>query len=465
MFERVIKNLFLLIYIMQGEKCRPSPEHAQAEPLPRTRFGRALAYAGSALRRAAAFGSVAVPLIAASAGCEQDSCSSHNVTTVSLNQPSDGRIASLQELMEPPEGGLVISPAAIDLLNEAHSLSSGGMPPDSSLTLVEKTCFGPTRLAFACHESNIVQDRGIYVPSPVVLLSRSPSAVSIMTMFHELGHLQEGGHGNEILPDLNKFEQALMVHVLLSRNDPSSQKDWAVLVRGLEDAIYYPTVPSGYRDFGTVQKTEAFIIMELIRHDGDFGAARAHVRQLVSLGGIDRAVEDAVRSYAEQYGDLDPVREANNLANLAGSLRISFARHLSTRFGMAEAVAYLNALSAKVSMSEEGLTRGLDGMVCAIMDSRNMFFQSATAPNPSQVGEMCPEMRETVSVRDASEGTRLCCVSPEAGPAGLTFRKFIVMVGGYECTGSTLMHEYPSGGVKHLNVEAMDEISIDSQCE
>lgn len=436
---------------------------ATAGPETGGRFTRGLRRVGKALKKAAF---AAAPLLASFAlGCEADPCASHNETTVRLNRPTDGRIPPLTELMEPPGEGLAISPAVIDLLNESHSLSSGGMPPDSSLTLVEKTCFCPSCLAFACRESNSVQDRGVYVPSPVVLLSRDPSAVNVMTMFHELGHLQDGGHGNELLPDLNKFEQLLMVHVLLSRNDPSSQKDWAVLVRGLEDVMYYPTFPSGYRGFGTVQKMEAFIIMELARNGGDFGAARAHIRQLVSSGTLGRAVEDAVRSYAEQYGDIDPAREANNLANLAVSLRISFASQISGRFGTPAALAYMDAISAKVSMSDEGLTTGLGGMACALMGRLRIRFQPITVPDPPQAAEMCPEMREIVSMREVSEVTRLCCVSPEEGPAGLSFRKFIISVSGYECTGNFFGQYYPFGGVKHLTVESRDEIPPDSQCE
>lgn len=427
------------------------------------RFTRSLRRVGKTLKRAAF---AAAPLLASLAlGCGADPCASHNDTTVRLSRPADGRIPSLTEMMGPPGDGLAISPAAIDLLNESHSLSSGGMPPDSSLTLVEKACLGPTRLAFACWEGNTVQDRGVYVPSPVVLLSRDPSAVNIMTIFHELGHLQEGGQGNEALPDLNKFEQMLMVHVLLSRNDPASQKDWAVLVRGLEDAIYYPTVPSGYMDFGTVQRMEAFIIMELIRSGGDFGAARAHIRQLISSGALGQAVEEGVRLYAEQYGDTDSEREANNLANLAVSLRISFARHIGNRFGTPAALEYIDAISAKVSMSEEGLSLGLGGMACALMDSLRIRFQPINLPDPPQAAEMCPEMREIVSMREISEVTRLCCVSPEEGPAGLSFRKSIVSVSGYECTGNPFMQYYPFGGVKHLTVESRDEIPAGSHCE
>ena len=450
---------------MQQGKCTPAKQEAQppAQPQPRAvRFGKALR------RAAAAFGIIA-PLLAA--GCQEDECRIHNASTVSLNQEVDGRISTLEELIKPPEGGLVISTPAIDLLNEAQSLSSGGMPGGSSLTQVEKTCFGPTKLAFACWEDTYVQDRGIYVPSPVILLSRASASrlsevdtVDIMTMFHELGHLQPGGSGNEVLPELNRFEQILTVHVLLSRNDPASQKKWALLVRGLEDAIYYPAVPSGYRDFGTVQKIEAFMIMELIRYDGDFGAARAHVRGLVSAGLIGRAVEDAVLAYAAQYGDLDPAREANNLANLVASLRMSFARQLSGKFGIAEALAYLDAVSSKVALSEEGLTVGLGGMACAMMDSRSMHLQPPLPYDPLQAAEMCPEMREAVSVKMVSEGARLCCVSAVPGPLGLDFRKSVVAVGGHECTGSP-WDGYPFGWVKHLTVQRVDEIPPDAPCE
>lgn len=458
--------------MQQPGKCVPARQEAQPLTQPQPRLIKAPAQPGNALRRAAAAFGVAIPLLAASAGCEQDGCKVHNISTVSLNREVDGTIPPLEELMRPPEGGLVISEPAIDLLNESQSLSSGGMPAGSSLTMVEKACFSPERIAFACWEDTYTQDRGIYVPGPVILLGR-PSAsalgevdkIDIMTIFHELGHLQDGGEGNEVLPELNRFEQIFMVHVLLSRNDPGSQKTWAVLVRGLEDEIYYPAVPSGYRDFGTVQRIEAFIIMELMRYDGDFGAVREHVRQLVSTGRINGAVDDAVRSYGEQYGDPDPSREANNLANLVASLRMSIARWLSVKFGVPEAVAYSNTMSAKVALSEEGLTQGLDGMACAMMDRRNMGFQPATTPDPLQAAEMCPEMLEVVSVRTVSEGARLCCFSPAPGPLGLGFRKFVARVGGYECTGSLGLQDYPSAWVKHLNVEGTEEISLDAQCE
>ncbi len=438
---------------------KPVQNDAERQPQECGRAGRAIRFVGRALRKASF---AAVPLLASLAlGCEPDECVSHNDTTTPLNRPTDGRIAPLAEFSLPPQEG-IISETAIDLVNESQALSTGGMPGDASLTVVPQWCMDDGRAAYATRGS-LVQDRGIYSPGPVVLMSRQEGYIGASVLFHELGHLQRGGWGNEVIPELNRIEQLLMVHVLLHRNDPDSQKMWGVLMRNLEDELYSPTLPSRIAGAGTVQKIAIFNLMELIRSDGDFRSVRERIIGLESRDTLLQEIDASVNSYASEYGDPDPAKEATGISNLAVSLRMSFAREISRRFGTEAALAYLRVMSHKAVFSEETMTEGMGDMNCAMMDSPNLLL-SEPETDISDSRELCPELETTLAIQRVPE-QRLCCASPAAGSTTPDFHKYVVSVDGYNCTGYLPLPAEHVMGVRHLSAIRSVQLPDGAQCE
>ncbi len=424
------------------------------------RFTRSLRRVGKTLRKAAF---AAVPLLASFAlGCEPDPCSSHNETTISLNRPTDGRIATLAELSQPPQE-CIISDAAIDLVNESHELSTGGMPGDASLTLVSQSCMRPNKSAYVYASSSITNDRGIYCRGPMIPTTTQNSYLDARTLFHELGHLQEGGWGNEVLPELNAAEQLLMVHVLLSRNDPSSQATWGFIMYGIEDTIYAYSRPSIISLGGVTERIAVFNLMELIRSDADFHSLRRKIIDLASRGTLQQEFVRTVSSYVAEYGDPDPAKEVTKLSNLVVSLRMSFARELSRRFGTETALAYLRAMSHKAVLSEEAMAEGLDGMNCAIMDRPILSLFESELPI-SNAPELCPELTSTLALYNIPE-QRLCCVSPTVGSTRPDFQKHIIYVDGYSCTGYLPFPVDRVSEVRHFNIVRSVLLPDGAQCE
>ena len=440
---------------------KPVRNDAERQPGGCSKTRGALRFIGRALRKAS-FASL--PLLASLAlGCEPDKCATHNETTTPLNRPTDGRIATLAELSQPPQEG-IISEAAIDLVNESQALSTGGMPGNAYLTLVERSCIELPTLARACWEGNAIQDRGVYTPSPVKLLSsHSDSYLNIRNLFHELGHLLQGGAGNEILPDINKYEQLLMVHVLLSRNDPGSQKMWGFLTRNVEDEIYPEGLPSYIGDAGAKQKIAVFNLLELIRSDGDFRSVRERLASLASSGMLYQEFDSLMSSYADEYGDPDLAREVTRVSNLVLSARMSFAREISRRFGAEASMAYLRAMSHKAVFSWETMTEGLGGMNCALMDRQDLAL-SEPGSGTSNARELCPELERTIAIHNVPE-QRLCCVSPVPGSTGPGFQKYIVYADGYNCTGFLPPPAERTAGVRHLNVIRSVLLPDGARCE
>jgi hypothetical protein len=233
-------------------------------------------------------------------------------------------------------------------------------------------------------------------------------------------------------------------------------------MRNLEDSLYYPLLPAGIESAGSMQKISIFLIMELARNGGDFGIARERIKSMISRGTLPDAIDEAVDSYVREYGDPDPAKEATKISNLAVFLRMSFAKWISTQFGPDASLAYLNAMSSKIILSEEGMAEGLGGLNCAIMDRANIRFPSLGELH--RASSLCPEMASVVNIVSGGEA-RLCCISAEPGASGLEFKKKVVRVGGYECQGSLEQPEVHFILVKHLHILESTPIPEEGWCE
>ena len=412
----------------------------------------------------------ALPLLAiASAGCESTGrqrsngnvegnvCSSYNDSTVSLNGETDGKTAKISELKKLPEDRVITEPL-IDFVNETHALSTEGMPPDIMLTKVPAECFDEGVAAYAS-----LDERGAYVPTQVVFSSMRCQDVQLWVLFHEIGHFQENGGGNEVIAQLNAVEQIIMGYVVFSNQteNPHDIIGWAVSRNAAlkpEFLFHFPIM-----DVNSVNehdKADIFVARKLLEYNGDFREVRGEVGRLINEGRLSEAVNEEVeRYYEEYYSSGNPGFGVIATDNL--ELRKTFFRELERRFGKDTAMAYLDATSynARISADAETLDNiviGLEGMSCQ--------------PAPPFGVENGPLEMEGCSVLGSEEGYVieqphvLCCIGAEEQEGEIIFRKWKVHAGGYRCKGPLRLYGQEWENVHFLGIEGKEEMDPGEVC-
>jgi len=436
------------------------------EKKPKNYFRKAAEWVGKTARNAAF--AAALPLLAlASAGCESTGrqgsnvegnvCSSYNDSTVSLNRETDGKIARISELKKNPEGEIITEPI-IDFVNETHALSTEGMPPDIMLTRVPAECFDEGVAAYAS-----LDERGAYVPTQVVFSSMRCPDIQLWVLFHEIGHFQENGAGNEVIAQLNAVEQIIMGYAVFSNQTehPHDIIGWAVSRNAslkLEFLFHFPIT-----DINSVNehdRADIFVARKLLEHNGDFRAVREEAGRLINEGRLLDAVNEEVEGYYEEYySSGNPGFGVIATDNL--ELRKVFFRELERRFGKDTAMAYLNATSynARISADAETMDNiaiGLEGMSCM--------------PAPPFGVENGPLEMEGCSVLGSEEGYVieqphvLCCIGAEEQEGEIIFRKWKVHAGGYRCKGPLRLYGQEWENVHFLSIEDKEEMEPGEVC-
>ena len=364
---------------------------------------------------------VLLPLVAALAsGCIPDTvsqmsieCKTGNSTTVKLDVATDGKIAPLKDSVAEP--GRTISKNLAKTVAESHGLSTEGLPSNTTATITPDYCFdkpGEVGYAFTTTDSS----RGTYFPTSINVTDGT-----LFSLYHEAGHLQPGGIGNEVIPETNVAEQRLMMFPLLAGSQKTDSLAWAFYssVFALETKLA-SIVTQGitYDELNKYDKARIFIFEELTRLDGDFSELRAESRGFSEAGLLELKVEKRTREFLGKYSNDDL-----SVARIVLTIRQIMFDELRSRFGNDAAMRFFDSNSHFIWEQGNGalqiLTLGLENLNCV-----NKGF-----PGRSDVSYRCNEeqtCRELGVDYRTSVSARLYCIKPD----GNTFKGFEVLAEG-----------------------------------
>jgi hypothetical protein len=299
---------------------------------------------------------LALPLAAAlitGCGDTENECRMHNETTITLNRQSDGKTASVKELEAIPKGSFLLDPQ-IDFINEAHAISSEGMPSDVKATRVAAECAveDPARpkTGYTQYLSSDGKERGIYIPEN----PDSNAFHLINLMNHEIGHLQLDNppHGFEVVSQLNEYEKQFLGYaVLASQEDPGLTRWQSNMVHPSLFRRLALALESGTGGFDAYDRANMLIFSMLDGYEGDFRAIRAKIAELVSNNEVDAALDAAVSQFQMGY---------SSNPDLFISIRMQIVKELERQFGLGK--GYMDANSR---LLDAAFVYGLDGLNCA----------------------------------------------------------------------------------------------------
>lgn len=414
----------------------PQPEGCpKPKPAKLGRFRRAARWVRNNVRDLVFAG--ALPLLAACSGngCK-DPCYSYNDTTITLNRATDGRTARMPELERIPSSPLIDAPA-IDLLNETHAISSGPLPPDSKATLIPEECTKAMGVdAYACSGS-AYEDRGAYFKGKIFIRPYGEDVVAAATgkpnswkeLAHEMGHLQPGGESNEVIPELNEFEQTLMANVVFSKQGfHMDSMRLGYIYPGIDSSVYR-MLPANKDAYTKYTRADILVLMKLLEHDGNFAAARGELARHASNGTLASEEQNAVEEYLFGHSGSSEAEEATSLADLSVRLKIAIAGYIYRNFGLAEALDYFAALSRRVSGEGIGYSIGLNGIACSLMGTATMVTGGLMGPSSE-----C-ESHGATEFTSYADSLRLCCASAEELEGHIRFRKYVLAAEDQVCFG------------------------------
>lgn len=465
---RIFINTFLQYsYVTNAHKTADGAPKPAAQK-PESLFRRTIRKIGNASRALAFAG--ALPLLAAvSAGCEKDDCYSYNETTIEINRPTDGRTASPQELERPPSSPLIDEPV-IDFVNETHAISSAGMPDSTMITLVPKECSGAG--AYAC-SGDPFSDRGAYFMEPIfptaeavlealnitdAMQMSATKLTTIQILFHEIGHLQPGGMGNEVISELNQYEQVLMGNVVFLKQgmDPAR---WHSNYPGLSTTLFY-LIPSHFASvnpenphYSQYDRADIFQALALISADGDY----AEVRRRAGGSGIDSEIRTMVEAYLSRVSG-STQNETNITADIALKLEMALIRGLNRKFGPEIAMGYAKTLSHRLIGQGTSFTLGLEGMGCAMMDRPRPGHSPRPAPSTG-----CSDLGP-VEFSLYSPSERICCIGAENTDGEIRFRKFVLEIASESCRGNLQHGGFDFSMIDIAEIQGKAEIGAEAVC-
>ncbi len=331
--------------------------------------------------------------IAGLVGCGDDICFSRNDSTVALNRPADGYIASWDELLvEPSEK--VMTDAVIDFINETHARTSERLPTEVTVTKVPSDC--------------VLESHGYVRPPDPDIFVKYPIHFDLRRLVnHEVGHLQPHGRGNEIISTINLLEQELAGYVCTI--DAHSVIGYAHSFSNLLSDL--PSVLT--EDAHLVDREFPFIYLRMCQ-GVSFESMRAEVGRLIQMQELDLAV---ARSLAEfrvlfplrRFGNNAAAREAEILLHIKSFM----ANEFYSRYGAEKMQEYLRAESFfPYQRSQQVLTYGLDEMLCSNVERH------------TEKAQPCHDCLINGAHTQEPFTARFCCIEPQVGEEHM--RKYMV---------------------------------------
>jgi len=403
---------------------------------------------------------LAIPLAAGlSMGCKPDICQSHNETSITLNRQTDGKSMSVKDFEEGNKG---VPPThlIIDFINETHALATEGLPDNVVLTVVPERCSSKFHdaPAYAVNKNGITTDgltcdRGVYV-----VKNYNALAIPLLnTLNHEIGHLQQGNHQlNEVVSQLNPYEQLLMGFVLLNNQDAGEDliryiyhmETWAPskdVANTLDHIIEGKDTLSTLTEY---RKTEFYLYKKLIETGGDFASVREGLKSLSDRRDLVGTVDAFAPSFIQDHIDVSHT-------NILTDLRIAYFRELERRFGNRTARAYLKATSALLNGDP---VFGLGKASCA-----DQIF-SDIPPNPVTCLND-PECEVIIGAdKKAEVSMELCCL--EVDEEGTLSKHSVSAEGTTFINFDRELMYYGFGWrmVRFLQVNSKEELPLDEPC-
>jgi len=346
------------------------------------------------------------------ADCENE-CRAYNDTTILLNRQTDGKIPTINDIAATFDG--TISEPLADLVNEAHVLSTGGMPEDVKVTIAPKSCF-EDRYAYAHSQKD--SSRGVYVQEPVTMDNLS-------VLDHEIGHLQKDGAHNETIAEFNVLEQKVMRYALFSAK--YSIPDFLEWMRHDRMALPEETrIKQG--EYNEYSQSDLWILFELLANGGDFGKTRTRIEQLEETGALPSALDLAKEQYLNTYSP-DIYGGSEPWTDVRLALMMSSHNEIFRRFDQETADFYFNAMQYSLIYNYEnsaiGPAFGLDGYNC-------LMTRGQASRLTRNVHQTCAGVSATMEIPVSLD---LCCYNVDnSSPEGqLNFRKWAIDAHGYIC--------------------------------
>ena len=379
---------------------------------------------------------------------EAPECFSHNETTQFINRATDGEIPSYDTITQLPSNQ-IISEAVIDLVNETHALGTEPLPGNISVTRVPRYCVEPG-IAYSYYGDEWT--RGIYFA-----VDLDPTE-AIETLNHEIGHLQPGGSKNEVMAELNMFEQRTMAYLLFTNTEEDIFK-WAYGNYGIDS--YLSDMSDAVDDLpgsGTPRYNNAdiFLLVHLSDPSMDFRRLRDQIVQSDAAGTLEYDIQQTANDFWERY---DIIRYDNNplarRADLVLVMATAFVRELGRSFGEDMAQQYIAAQAFFPYESWERIpVVGLEERVC---------YMTADNSDQQQGCEL-----QVVSEHIFCEQPRsvdFCCI----GMDGQEIFKSIVHTEGGRMVSENIPSEIILNGllwpaVDWLMITSEQELPLDEQC-
>ena len=317
---------------------------------------------------------------------EAPECFSYNETTQSINRTIDGEISSYDIITQPPSNQIISEPV-IDFVNETHALATEPLPGNISVTRVPRYCVDPG-IAYSYHGDEWT--RGIYFA-----VDLDPTE-AIETLNHEIGHLQPGGSKNEVMAELNMFEQRTMAYLLFTNTEEDIFK-WAYGNYGIDS--YLSDMSDAVDDLpgsGTPRYNNAdiFLLVHLSDPSMDFRTLRDQIVQSDAAGTLEYDIQQTANDFWERY---DIIRYDNNplarRADLVLVMATAFVRELGRSFGEDMAQQYIAAQAFFPYESWERIpVVGLEERVC-YMTADNSDPQQGCELQVGSEGIFCEQPR------------------------------------------------------------------------
>lgn len=301
--------------------------------------------------------------------CNQEKepeCFSFNQTTITITRNHNGKISSFDSLNQ-SDSTQILSEPALDLVNETHNLGTEPLPPDINLTRAPRFCLDRPGLAYALTGEEYT--RGIYFVSDFSTLG------AIENLNHEIGHLQPGGHNNEVMAELNEFEQKVMAYTLFAASEENDIIQWAYRNAEIDGSLGHLS-NALERDWSDSDddseipytKSDMFILIKLSDPSINFRSLRDQIIAYQEQGTLESNIGQTANDFLERFNPTKYNSKQARRADVVLTLTTTAVRELNQRFGEEIAQRYINAHSYfPYEQERKRAVVGLEGRVCSLI--------------------------------------------------------------------------------------------------
>ena len=341
-------------------------------------------------------------------------------------QETDGEVASFHELMQPDQGGKILSRGIIDFINETHALTDEYLP-EVNVSLVPEHCRNGQ--PYSIVDGGLDYERGIYVPWPTI-------GIGYLLYFnHELGHFQRRGQGNETIAELNSLEQSMgMIPLFYALPDQMEQLVWWSWL--YPNGVGTHLTLNGFTSNDNEYVQSDILIHSLLRaRNGDYRAVREALEEIIEVGVLRELTEQAVAVFDGEHS-LDQYRgnELARKADIVLQARVYNFREVERKYGQDIAQAYFDASSHFMYPFAQNATFPFsrdDYILSTTMDSFNCRVIGVSRGQPIHSPARGAHPSPITSTHQMETTANLCCFTINADTSSQdSFLKWAVRAAG-----------------------------------